>query len=52
LYAFDAFSFDQVSGTMFILLGMTGALWRLVQQEGNPRPQIEADPSISVPHGA
>jgi polysaccharide biosynthesis protein PslJ len=33
LYVFDAFSFATVSGLMFVLLGMTGALWRLAQQE-------------------
>jgi hypothetical protein len=48
-YAFDAFSFAQVSGTMFILLGMTGALWRLAQQEDGCT-QIEAASSTAVPH--
>jgi O-antigen ligase len=35
LYVFDAFSFATVSGLMFVLLGMTGALWRLAQQESD-----------------
>lgn len=48
LYVFDAFSFDQVSGVMFILLGMTGALWRLVQQEESCAP-IETASSMAVP---
>ncbi|MGA3217167.1 MAG: O-antigen ligase family protein [Acidimicrobiales bacterium] len=49
LYVFDAFSFDQVSGTMFILIGMTGALWRLARQE-DVSPQIEPVRSISIPY--
>ncbi len=49
LYVFDAFSFDQVSGVMFILLGMTGALWRLAKQEVAD-PQIEPVRSVSVPY--
>jgi hypothetical protein len=49
LYVFDAFSFATVSGTMFILLGMTGALWRLAEQESHA-PGIEAAARIPVPH--
>ena len=51
LYVFDAFSFSEVSGTMFILLGMTGALWRLAQQEDDGT-QTEAGLLTSVPHVA
>jgi O-antigen ligase len=47
-YVFDVFSFAEVSGTMFILLGMTGALWRFAQQEDG-RPQIEAASPIAIP---
>ena len=32
-YVFDVFSFMITSGTMFVLLGLTGALWRLAGQE-------------------
>lgn len=49
LYVFDAFSFATVSGTMFILLGMTGALWRLAQQESDA-PEIETATPIPVRH--
>ena len=28
-YVFDVFSFDVIANTMFVLLGITGALWRL-----------------------
>jgi len=47
LYVFDVFSFATVSGTMFVLLGMTGALWRLAQQEGGT-PEVEMTSPISV----
>jgi O-antigen ligase len=47
LYVFDAFSFATVSGTMFILMGMTGAIWRLATLEGDIS-QIEAPSEISV----
>jgi hypothetical protein len=28
-YVFDVFSFDITANLMFVLLGLTGALWRL-----------------------
>jgi O-antigen ligase len=49
LYVFDAFSFATVSGLMFILLGMTGALWRLAQQEGDT-PEVATASRSSVTH--
>lgn len=50
-YVFDVFSFSTVSGLMFILLGMTGALWRLAQHEGE-LPPLEATLVASVAHGS
>jgi hypothetical protein len=47
LYVFDVFSFSAVSGTMFVLLGITGALWRLAQQE-QAALELQAAPAISV----
>jgi len=32
-YVFDVFGFDMTANMTFVLLGMTGALWRLVQTE-------------------
>jgi hypothetical protein len=49
LYVFDVFAFATVSGTMFILLGMTGALWRLAQQEDD-LPLTKVRLQVSVPH--
>jgi hypothetical protein len=51
LYVFDLFSFDTVSGTMFILLGMTGALWRLAQEETDAA-DVNAATRVPVPHVA
>ena len=42
-YVFDVFSFDITANTMFVLLGMTGALWRLA-----PSDLLRVDLSMSV----
>jgi len=48
LYVFDAFSFATVSGLMFLLLGMTGAVWRLAQLETDA-PAVETALRNAVP---
>lgn len=43
---FDAFSFPMVSGLLFLLLGTTGALWRL--ERGSSLRQVDGASPISV----
>jgi hypothetical protein len=35
-YVFDVFSFDITANVLFVLIGLTGALWRLAPQQNIP----------------
>lgn len=48
---FDAFSFPMTAGTVFLVVGLSGALWRLARTDPRTSPSVDGDRSTAAAAG-